>query len=212
MINFKYPVVAKNVLKWLGWIAFGCLVLYISMVVIFLRLNTVTGSSTVIAYKFTPNDASFQPVFDLINRVAEQNGLKRNGAQTIVGARAASWSTQDRWLDKKTQKITFYLDASPHDELDARNLKGHISIGTEEADQGDEWQLAAKTLETELAKLVRFDSAHVQLDSRVYGLCASEDRPDRLDTTCFYTLEVPIDFGKLNSEILLPRAANMRPK
>jgi len=206
--------ILNRIFKLLVWAIVGCVILWIILFFVVLRLNTVTGSSTVIFYKFNPREIPFETVSKKIDLIASQHGLSRYGTSrqmTTVGGEilGAIWDGRPTlWWSERSQKIKISLYFSAED-LNSEIPKGHLSISTSEADKGNEWQAAAKTIETILAPHVDFIEANVQLESRAYGLCMSDSRADRMDTYCHHSVSVPVDFLSLNEKILTPRAVEV---
>lgn len=165
---------------------------------------TATGNSSCISYDFNPSFSSFESVRAAVSAAAKKNQLE-DSIPNLDSVFYGRWDAPKSWIGRQRPQLGLTLDAYPRDETDARKLNGHLFICTVEADKTDEWITLAKQLEVALNPIVHFTDARAQLDPRVFGACASKERPNLRDTICVIHLDMPVDFVRLNADLLLSR-------
>jgi len=193
-------------------------VLFVLFRIAYQYVNTVVGNGTAVVYEFDLTQTPRRSIFDMVDVVADQYGLSRSGeirkAKTTTGnIYNVSWHSHRDWIwrkDKPDTRVTLHIFHSKEDDREI--LFGRLSVSTLEAKEGDAWQVVAKSMEVALAPYVNFKKSEIQLDSRVYGLCYSGDRPHRMDAYCHYSVPIPIDFEDLNRRVLQPRALAQRER
>ncbi|MGJ7495943.1 hypothetical protein ACSFA8_12750 [Variovorax sp. RT4R15] len=199
----------RKFFKWLIWFVLAFLVAAVLAVVvvrvIYQYAWTATGNSSCVIYAFTPSFDSFESIQLAAAVITRRHALEELEPRldTVL---YKQWGPARRLLGNSRPQIAVTLEAYPRDQTDARKMDGHMSVCTVEADKTEEWKTLAQELEKTLSPLVQFKDARAQLDPRVFGFCASKERPQRLDTVCSIQLNVPVDFDRLSSDILYPRA------